>query len=307
MTRKKITLAYIKNYSDRRVCFKKRKKGLIKKVSELSTLCGVDACAIIYSQFEAEPEVWPSVLGAQRVLARFQKLNTMDRTRKMVNQDTYTRQRIKKAEDQLSRLRNENKRKEMERFMFENLYANATLDHFNLKDASHLGFVINQTLSDIRFQLEILEKNGQVQQALAAPPLPPVAAAPPPFLAPLPPTLALPPPPPLAAVAPPTLASLSSLAGLSSMEMNYDIQGAVEEAAPPLSVEELEGFPWDLVKSPPIAYLDDGNDGWDEGVIPPYSYLFNNNEASTSGTSYSFNNEVGPAGTKVGDGGYFNF
>ncbi|KAL8523187.1 hypothetical protein ACS0TY_013237 [Phlomoides rotata] len=277
MTRKKITLAYIKNYSDRRVCFKKRKKGLIKKVSELSTLCGVDACAIIYSQFEAEPEVWPSVLGAQRVLARFQKLNTMDRTRKMVNQDTYTRQRIKKAEDQLSRLRNENKRKEMERFMFENLYANATLDHFNLKDASHLGFVINQTLSDIRFQLEILEKNGQVQQALAAPPLPP------------------------------TLASLSSLAGLSSMEMNYDIQGAVEEAAPPLSVEELEGFPWDLVKSPPIAYLDDGNDGWDEGVIPPYSYLFNNNEASTSGTSYSFNNEVGPAGTKVGDGGYFNF
>ncbi|KAL8500590.1 hypothetical protein ACS0TY_020245 [Phlomoides rotata] len=284
MTRKKITLAYIKNDSDRRASFKKRKSGLIKKVSELSTLCGVDACAIIYSQFEAEPEVWPSVLGAQRVLARFRKLNTVDRTRKMVNQETYTRQRIKKAEDHLSRLRKENKRKQMERFMFENLYGNATLDHFNLKHAPDLGFVINQTLWDIRFQLEILQKNGQVQQvASAAPPPIPVAAAAPPLF------FAVPPPPTLAAPAP-----LTSLAGLPPMEMNYDFG----------VVEELEGFPWDLVQSPAIADLDNGNDGWDEGVIPPYSYFFNN-EASTSGTSYSFNNEAGTSGTKLGDGGFF--
>ncbi|KAL0464319.1 UNVERIFIED_CONTAM: Agamous-like MADS-box protein [Sesamum latifolium] len=104
MTRKKVTLAYITNDSERKASFKKRKKGLIKKVSELSTLCGVDACAIIYSQYDQEPEVWPSPLGAQAVLARFRKLSEMDQTRKMVNQESFTRQRIKKAEDQLRRV-----------------------------------------------------------------------------------------------------------------------------------------------------------------------------------------------------------
>lgn len=71
MTRKKVTLAYIANDSARKATFKKRKKGLIKKVSELSTLCGIEACAVIYSPYDTEPEVWPSVVGAHRAIARF--------------------------------------------------------------------------------------------------------------------------------------------------------------------------------------------------------------------------------------------
>ncbi|KAL6135268.1 hypothetical protein ACLB2K_067496 [Fragaria x ananassa] len=68
MTRKKVKLTYITNDSARKATFKKRKMGLMKKVRELTTLCDIDACAIIYSPYDSQPEVWPSHLGAQREL-----------------------------------------------------------------------------------------------------------------------------------------------------------------------------------------------------------------------------------------------
>ncbi|KAL2458382.1 MADS-box transcription factor family protein [Abeliophyllum distichum] len=71
MTRGKIKLEYIANDAERKASFKKRKKGLLNKVHELCTLCGVQACAIIYSSYEPEPTVWPSELDAQHVISRF--------------------------------------------------------------------------------------------------------------------------------------------------------------------------------------------------------------------------------------------
>ncbi|KAE8732673.1 Agamous-like MADS-box protein AGL90 [Hibiscus syriacus] len=105
MTRKKVKLAYINNDSARKATFKKRKKGLMKKVSELSTLCGIDACAIMYSPYESQPEVWPSPMGVQRVLSKFRKIPEMEQSKKMVNQETFLGQRITKAKpDRKSRL-----------------------------------------------------------------------------------------------------------------------------------------------------------------------------------------------------------
>ncbi|AES95341.1 hypothetical protein MTR_5g024430 [Medicago truncatula] len=35
-------------------------KGIIKKMNELSTVSGIDACAIIYDKKYSQTEVWPS-------------------------------------------------------------------------------------------------------------------------------------------------------------------------------------------------------------------------------------------------------
>ncbi|CAH8387939.1 unnamed protein product [Eruca vesicaria subsp. sativa] len=59
---------------------KKRKKGLLKKVNELSTLCGINACAIIYSPYDTNPEVWPSNFGVQRVISDYRQLPEMETT-----------------------------------------------------------------------------------------------------------------------------------------------------------------------------------------------------------------------------------
>ncbi|KAL0290568.1 UNVERIFIED_CONTAM: Agamous-like MADS-box protein [Sesamum calycinum] len=101
MTRKKVKLAFITNDSARKATFKKRKKGLMKKVSELSTLCGIDACAIVYGPYDSHPEVWPDGRGAHRVLAQFKRMPEMEQSKKMVNQESFIRHRITKAADQL--------------------------------------------------------------------------------------------------------------------------------------------------------------------------------------------------------------
>ncbi|KAF2600077.1 hypothetical protein F2Q68_00009952 [Brassica cretica] len=90
MTRKKVKLAFIANDSSRKATYKKRKKGLMKKVNELSTLCGINACAIIYSPYDSNPEVWPSNSGVQRIISEFRTLPDMDQNKKMVDQETFS-------------------------------------------------------------------------------------------------------------------------------------------------------------------------------------------------------------------------
>ncbi|KAF3331989.1 agamous-like MADS-box protein AGL62 [Carex littledalei] len=49
MGRQKIEIKKIKNEEARQVCFSKRRNGLFKKASELSTLCGAEICIVIFS------------------------------------------------------------------------------------------------------------------------------------------------------------------------------------------------------------------------------------------------------------------
>ncbi|KAL3849601.1 hypothetical protein ACJIZ3_011483 [Penstemon smallii] len=71
------------NNSERKISFKKRKKGLTKKVDqELSTLCGVDACAIIYSQYENQPVVWPSPEVTTSMLTRYEDFQVWKKLKK---------------------------------------------------------------------------------------------------------------------------------------------------------------------------------------------------------------------------------
>ncbi|MBA0816594.1 hypothetical protein Gohar_001240 [Gossypium harknessii] len=58
MSRKKMKLAYITNDSKRKTTYKKSTKGLVKKVHELTTLWGIETCAIIHSpDFDSQPEL----------------------------------------------------------------------------------------------------------------------------------------------------------------------------------------------------------------------------------------------------------
>lgn len=158
MTRKKVKLAYISNDSARKATYKKRKKGLVKKVSELSTLCGIQACAIIYSPYESQPEVWPSPVGVQRVLAEFKKRSEMDQSKKMLNQESYLRQRIGKANEQLMKQRKENREKEMTQVMFQSLVGRVLLHNLNMLDLNDLGWLIEQNLKDIHKRVDTLNK-----------------------------------------------------------------------------------------------------------------------------------------------------
>ncbi|MCL7044032.1 hypothetical protein MKW94_027134 [Papaver nudicaule] len=109
MARNKVKLAYIVNDAARRAAFRKRRKGLMKKVSELSTLCGVTACAIVYGPDDPQPQVWPEQPDVHRTLMRFKSLSLLEQTSRQFNQEDFLKKRIGKMAAQYSKLRQQNR------------------------------------------------------------------------------------------------------------------------------------------------------------------------------------------------------
>ncbi|KAK4427551.1 Agamous-like MADS-box protein [Sesamum alatum] len=169
MTRKKVKLAFITNDSARKATFKKRKKGLMKKVSELSTLCGIDACAIVYSPYESLPELWPDGRGAHRVLAQFKSMPEMEQSKKMVNQESFISHRIAKAADQLKKLHKDNREKEISHLMYQCL-TGKELQGLGVAELNDMGWLVDHNLKEIYKRIEGLKKpaavvDGSVQRA----------------------------------------------------------------------------------------------------------------------------------------------
>ncbi|CAL0301326.1 unnamed protein product [Lupinus luteus] len=149
MAGKKLNLGYIASDSKRNTTYKKRKNGLIKKMDEITTLCGIEACAIIYNSNEPEPEAWPSHLGAQRVLYKFSRVSQMVQSKKMFNQESFLNQSIMKAQEKLKKLRNENRKKEMDLLMYQCLSSGYLVNNVGMANLNDLQWKIDQTLKEI--------------------------------------------------------------------------------------------------------------------------------------------------------------
>jgi len=159
MTRRKVKLAFIENDSSRKTTYKKRKKGVLKKIEELSTLCGIDACAIVYGPDDHEPEVWPSHCGVQRVVGRFRNMPAVEKIKKMVNQESFIGQRIQKGNEQMMKLTKDNAEKELTLFMFQCLTEGRVLpdeNNMTLADLKVFSSVIEQNLEEIGKRLQTL-------------------------------------------------------------------------------------------------------------------------------------------------------
>ncbi|KAL6143869.1 hypothetical protein ACLB2K_054564 [Fragaria x ananassa] len=132
---------------------------LMKKVSELCTLCDIDACAIIYSPYDSQPEVWPSLLGAHRVLVQFKTMPEMEQSKKMVNQESFLRQRINKSQEQLKKQKKDNREKEMARVMFQSL-TGKSLQELTMSDLTDLNWVIDQHLKEIQLRMKNIKNKA---------------------------------------------------------------------------------------------------------------------------------------------------
>ncbi|KAK8620188.1 hypothetical protein V6N13_066670 [Hibiscus sabdariffa] len=154
MTRKKIKLAFITNDAARNAAYKKRKKGMVKKLSELTILCGVEACVVIYPPgSDSQPEAWPSTVIAHSLFAEYKTLPA----NRMVNQESFLEQWIKKATERLEKLQEENRRKELIQVMFQNLGRNE-LQNVKKEDLEELEWLIDQNLKDIDERIHALVK-----------------------------------------------------------------------------------------------------------------------------------------------------
>lgn len=157
MTRKKVKLVWIASDSARKASLKKRRVGLLKKVSELTTLCGVNAFVIIYSPEDNEPAVWPSRPVVQQLLARFQSLPEMERSKKMMNQETYLKERVGKVQEQLKKLHKKNKEVEMANLMYQ-IYHGKSLDELHITELHGLLWLVEERMKEARKRIDYFEQ-----------------------------------------------------------------------------------------------------------------------------------------------------
>ncbi|CAL0326938.1 unnamed protein product [Lupinus luteus] len=101
----------IKKEKNRMITFQKRKEGLMKKAYELSTLCGIDVCVIIYApHFDdqgSQLQTWPK--DSKEVYRIIQKYNdtTIDRRPKIFDVQEYYKDRVKKVEGEIAKVQRE--------------------------------------------------------------------------------------------------------------------------------------------------------------------------------------------------------
>lgn len=112
MGRKKVSLQWISNNASRRATFNRRRQGLIKKTSELATLCGVKVCILVYGEKEAQPEVWPSVAEARNLLASYKATAELRQWNKKTSHEDFLKKRIAKLQEQVRKSEQESQARE---------------------------------------------------------------------------------------------------------------------------------------------------------------------------------------------------
>lgn len=153
MGRRKVTHQLISDKSTRRVTFRKRKEGILKKINELTILCGLRACAIIYSDYKDGPEVWPNRREVRVLLNRFSALPKEKQTKYMMDQKDLMTRMIQDAKKKLEKEKMHSRAMEL-----------GTIAAFNdLHDADHsedlikAADVVEKRVNVIRERIKALE------------------------------------------------------------------------------------------------------------------------------------------------------
>ncbi|XP_061355278.1 agamous-like MADS-box protein AGL82 [Gastrolobium bilobum] len=105
MGRAKLALKRISNESDRKLAFKRRKKGIMKKMAEFSTMCGVDACLIIYDgNGDAQPVTWPENSRKVHSIVEKYELTKNEKPHKNFDLENFFENKKKTVESEISKV-----------------------------------------------------------------------------------------------------------------------------------------------------------------------------------------------------------
>ncbi|XP_030503112.2 MADS-box transcription factor PHERES 1-like [Cannabis sativa] len=96
---------------------------------------------------------------------RFGKILKMERSNKMVNQEAFLRKKIKEMNEQLIKLRKEN-REELTQLLYSNLSGKANLHNLSAKDLNDLIDIIDKSLEGVKKRIKtIAAKNDDTSLA----------------------------------------------------------------------------------------------------------------------------------------------
>uniref|UniRef100_A0A0D9V107 MADS-box domain-containing protein n=1 Tax=Leersia perrieri TaxID=77586 RepID=A0A0D9V107_9ORYZ len=109
MPLRKVTIEPITNQVARRSTHERRTAGLLKKVQEVSILCNVRACIVVYNiGDDTEPKAWPSLPEATNILEDAMDITESSIGKRMLDTESLLRLNITEAEKKLRNKRAEN-------------------------------------------------------------------------------------------------------------------------------------------------------------------------------------------------------
>ncbi|KAK1422894.1 hypothetical protein QVD17_18183 [Tagetes erecta] len=161
MPRSKVKVAFIEDYKARKTSFMKRKESLKKKLHELSVLCNIEACSILYSPFASQPEVWPDNTNVvHNVLREFMNKSPIEKSKHMVNQDSYIKERMNKVKEQINKQIMVNRELELANMMSQCLSGKMSLASLNLKHLNDLVLLAGNKVLEVEERIEVLKSEA---------------------------------------------------------------------------------------------------------------------------------------------------
>ncbi|CAN0928399.1 Agamous-like MADS-box protein AGL80 [Linum grandiflorum] len=127
----------------------------------MSTLCDVQACAIIYSPYHTQPEIWPPTFaGVHEVLSRFSKVPYLEQNKKMVDPEMFLKERIKKVGEQLRKQKSNNKEKMINNIVFNCLRGRISLTSLTPNDLDDISEAVDKHIKDVDERLVEISRRG---------------------------------------------------------------------------------------------------------------------------------------------------
>ncbi|WVZ07809.1 hypothetical protein V8G54_021155 [Vigna mungo] len=155
--RKKVTLKLIENFVARKARYRKIRENLLKKVEDLTTLCDVNACAMIYGPGDDVPTVWPSHDIAKELLDKFENAPLPERLKKNVTPQLYIDQMNRKIEKQVMKLKKKNDEKDMSNFLHK-IHDGKSLSDLDATDIRRLLCYVEAKLKCVGVKVHISEQ-----------------------------------------------------------------------------------------------------------------------------------------------------
>uniref|UniRef100_A0A7N0UNA6 MADS-box domain-containing protein n=1 Tax=Kalanchoe fedtschenkoi TaxID=63787 RepID=A0A7N0UNA6_KALFE len=165
MTRKKVKLAWIPNYTARRAAFRKRRDSLIRKLNEISVLAGGAACGVILSPFEGDPPVfWPPSIN--EVLERYFSLPELEQQKRLVTAESYIHDEISKFNEIIQKEHKMIREAEVSYHMNSIHFHGSHIATLSYDETSDLFWYFEEMKNKCELRLNQLDPNASAPQPL---------------------------------------------------------------------------------------------------------------------------------------------
>jgi hypothetical protein len=170
----RVKIQRITDEKRRKATLRKRLPIVVKKARELSILCTIPVCLIVYRPGEARPVVWPSPEAASNVVRRYRDLPDLDSCKNNLDIIDFLKQRNEKVRVKLSNVQRQTRDVEINLVLVDFLAGRRkSFDDLPIDIVTAVGSRVQDKLQAVKARLQEL-RSAAAPALLPPPPRAPV-------------------------------------------------------------------------------------------------------------------------------------